>query len=220
MILPSVGLSPKRHLPTLYIGRRVVLSHEYMRIAWQMRDWKLKRTMANSYIVGHEKDSLLLTETQTANIICEWKNWQKYYLPGFSLEGKTVLDIGAGCGETAYFYFLHGVKQVIAVEMDPVQVALLKENSSLNRWNVSGERLRIIPRAFELEDINRETFDFVKMDIEAGEVFLLSLDKIDFPIVLEAHGEELMNRLLEKFKLHIVSKSKFPLQEAWIVRNY
>lgn len=48
----------------------------------------------------------------------EWKIWEKYYLPPFPLYGKTILDVGAGCGETAFFYILYGAKKIIAIEPD------------------------------------------------------------------------------------------------------
>jgi SAM-dependent methyltransferase len=218
LILPSVRISSKRHVPALYIGRRGLFPHEYLRIAWRMRDWKVEKRQSDSYIVRHGKDSLQLTGARMTSIICEWNQWEKYYLPEFSLEGKTVLDIGAGCGETAYFYFLQGVKRVIAIEIDPVQVKLLKRNSELNSWNNEIRELRIIPRAFELEDLGREKCDFVKIDIEGGEADLLKLDTIDFPVVLEVHGTELRDQLVEKFGLSILVKA-LPLEDVWLLGN-
>src|SRR5207245_11276968 len=46
----------------------------------------------------------------------ELVEWHKWYLPQKSIEGKTVLDVGAGCGETAFFYLKHGAQHVICVE--------------------------------------------------------------------------------------------------------
>ncbi|HVH16175.1 MAG TPA: class I SAM-dependent methyltransferase [Candidatus Angelobacter sp.] len=183
-----------------------------------MRDWKLERQGLDSYVVRHRNDSLLLTKARTTSIICEWNQWEKYYLPDFSLDGKTVLDVGAGCGETAYFYFQHGVKRVIAVEIDPVQVGLLKRNSNLNSWNSETHELKIIHRAFELEDLRREKFDFAKIDIEGGEANLLKLDTIDFPLVMEVHGIDLRERLVQKFGFSILVKA-LPLEEVWLLGN-
>ena len=183
-----------------------------------MRNWKLERKGADSHIVRHRNDSLLLTKARATSIICEWTQWEKHYLPEFSLDGKTVLDVGAGCGETAYFYFLHGVKRIIAIEIDPVQVELLERNAEINGWNNSGQ-LKIIPRAFELEDLKKEKFDFVKIDIEGGEADLLKLDTIDFPVVLEVHGIELRKQLVQKFGLSILVKA-IPLEDVWLLGNY
>ncbi len=210
-------MSPKRHVPALYIGKRGLFPHEYIRIAWQMRDWKLETKGADSYIIRHENDSLILTEARMTSMICEWKQWEKYYVPEFSLEGKTVLDVGAGCGETAYLYFLHGVKRIIAIEIDPVQVEQLEKNAEINGWN-NGSRLKIIPRAFEIDDLKREKFDFAKIDIEGGEASLLKLDSIDFPVVLEAHGVELRKQLVQKFGLSILVKA-IPLEDVWLLGN-
>ena len=52
--------------------------------------------------------------------------WHEHYLP--ILPGATVLDVGAGCGETARFYLLHGASRVIAVEGAPDAYRLLEAN--------------------------------------------------------------------------------------------
>jgi len=218
LILPSVGISPKRHVPALYIGKRGLFPHEYLRIAWQMRDWNLERQGTDSYLARHGNDSLVLNEARMTSVICEWSQWQNYYLPQFNLRGKTVLDIGAGCGETAYFYFQNGAANVIAIEMDPSEVELLKRNAELNGWNSNGRIIKIIPRAFELDDIRREKFDFVKIDIEGGEAELLKLNRIDFPLIMEVHGEELRDRLTKKFGLAVLLKA-IPLEDVWLLGN-
>ena len=218
LIRPSLGISPKRHVPALYIGKRGLFPHEYIRIAWQMRDWKIQRKGADSYLISHGNDSLILTGARVGAVICEWKQWEKHYLPEFSLDGKTILDVGAGCGETAYLYFQHGAKRVIAIEIDPVQVEVLKRNSDLNSWNNETRELKIIPRAFELQDLSREKFDFAKIDIEGGEADLLKLDEISFPLVMEAHGIELRDKLVQKFGLSILVKA-LPLEDVWLLGN-
>ena len=182
-----------------------------------MRGWSVERKGSNVYMVRHGKDSLLLTGERTGTI-CEWKQWEKYYLPDFSLEGKTVLDVGAGCGETAYFFFEHGAKEVIAVEVDPIQVGLLKENSEQNGWTSANRSMKIIPRAFEVGDLATEKFDFAKIDIEGGEVDLLQLDRMDLPLVLEAHGKEMRDKLRQKFGLSVLVKA-LPLEDVWLLGN-
>jgi hypothetical protein len=218
LIRPSIGISPKRHVPALYIGKRGLFPHEYAKIAWRMRDWKLESKGADLQIVRYRNDSLLLTKARVGDIICEWNQWENYYLPAFSLDGKTVLDVGAGCGETAYFYFLHGAKRVIAIEMDPINLGLLKRNSQLECLNKDARELRIIPRPFEIEDLTKEKFDFAKIDIEGGETDLLNLEEIAFPLVLEAHGIELRDQLVKKFRLTMFVRSH-PLEDVWLVGN-
>lgn len=80
----------------------------------------------------------------------ELKAWHQGYLP---IKGGTVLDVGAGCGETALFYLLHGAKQVLAIESDPNAYAML-------RRNFRGDP-RVIPIQAFVTDI--------KVDIEGAE---------------------------------------------------
>jgi SAM-dependent methyltransferase len=181
-----------------------------------MRDWNVEGD-GTSFVVRHGTDSLFLTEARMTSTICEWKQWEKHYLPSFSLEGKTVLDVGAGCGETAYFYLRHGAKRVIAIEVDPIQVELLRKNSELNDW-VADEKIRIIPRSFEVDDLIREKFDFAKIDIEGGEAALLTLDSLDFPVVMEVHDAELRDQLVQKFGLSILVRA-IPLEDVWLLGN-
>jgi SAM-dependent methyltransferase len=183
-----------------------------------MRDWKFERKGDDSYQVRHGNDTLILTGARMTSIICEWNQWEEHYLPQFSLDGKTVLDVGAGCGETAYFYFQHGATSVIAIEMDPVQLELLKKNAQLNGWNNHTRQFKIIPRAFDLQDFKREDFDFAKIDIEGGEADLLKLDTIDFPVVMEVHGKELRDQLVQKFGLFVLVKA-IPLEAVWLLGN-
>lgn len=213
MIFPRLGFSRKRHVPALYIGGRGLFPWEYPTIAWRMREWKLERKGPDSYVVINGEEKLLLTRNQAGAIVCEWKDWIRFYLPHFSLKEKTVLDVGAGCGETAYFYFQHGAEKIIAIEMDELQVSLLKKNAEVNKWNI-----KLIPRAFEIEDLRREKFDLAKIDIEGGERELLKLDKIDFPLVLEAHGTYMRDVLTKRFGLSVMSRG-IPMEDVWLLAN-
>ena len=79
----------------------------------------------------------------------ELEGWHKWYLP----VENTVLDIGAGCGETAFFYLNHGAKKVICIESSPKAVELLKKNF--------GQDSRVI--------IVDAHVDSIKIDIEGSE---------------------------------------------------
>ncbi|HEV2119228.1 MAG TPA: class I SAM-dependent methyltransferase [Candidatus Bathyarchaeia archaeon] len=79
----------------------------------------------------------------------ELEGWHDWYLP---VEG-TVLDVGAGCGETAFFYLNHGAKRVICIESSPKAVELLKKNF--------GNDHRVV--------IVQALVDSIKIDIEGSE---------------------------------------------------
>jgi hypothetical protein len=68
--------------------------------------------------------SLALDEEHKSYVQTELEKWHRYYLP----VGKTILDLGAGCGETAFFYLNHGAQRVICIEGNPSALKLLKEN--------------------------------------------------------------------------------------------
>ena len=104
------------------------------------------------------------------------------------MKGKTVLDVGAGCGESAYFYFQHGAKRVIGIESNRSNVKYLELNKRL--YNRYGFEFKFYLEKFDLLHLGLN-FDFCKMDIEGGEVELLKLKKIDFPLSVEVHSQDL-----------------------------
>ncbi len=94
-------------------------------------------------------DSLSMGPLHRSYIETELEMWHEAYLP----VGKTVLDLGAGCGETAFFYLNHGADHVICVESDPEAVVHLRRNFG------GDSRVTILP--FHI--------DSVKMDVEGSE---------------------------------------------------
>lgn len=76
--------------------------------------------------------------------------WHRTYLP---IKGGTVLDVGAGCGETARFYLLHGANRVIAIEGNKDAFERLAFNFLLDT--------RVTPIRANVDDI--------KIDIEGSE---------------------------------------------------
>jgi len=113
----------------------------------------------------------------------EYAAWSYWYLPAGGLEGKTVLDIGGGCGETALFFFAHGAAKVIAIEQDPRAAQLAVLNGSANRWNY-----QVINEEAKLEHL-AIPHDFMKSDIEGGErLFLDPSVKELGPCRIEIHG--------------------------------
>ncbi len=99
-------------------------------------------------------DKLHLDKAHRNNLIEELSLWHEHYLPPSGLEGKTVLDLGAGCGETAFFFLVHGASRVVCIESDQNAVRLLRENFS------SDNRV----------DIVHAQIDAIKIDIEGSEL--------------------------------------------------
>lgn len=125
----------------------------------------------------------------------ELEIWERFYLP-VDPAGLTVLDIGAGCGETAAFYLAHGAEKVISIEPVPSAFSILKRNVEKNGLNVV-----TINDFFRLNHLSLE-HDLMKMDIEGAEKLLLGYHrKLETPIVIEAHSDRIANSLIKKFLL-------------------
>ena len=117
-------------------------------------------------------------------ILRETNDWAKHYLP-MDLKGKTILDVGAGEGETARFFLQHGAAKVICIEPGKEAFSYLKLNASKNR-------LTALNKLFELTDLSIP-HDLLKMDIEGYEELLLDV-KLNTPAVLEVHGLQLRDK--------------------------
>lgn len=123
-------------------------------------------------------------------ILNEGPDWEKAYRP-IDLEGKIILDVGAGEGETAKFFLEHGAKHVICVECSPKRLAYLKANAA-------GRSIAVIGFPFAPFMLTLQ-HDFLKMDIEGYEETLLQ-DYLDLPApsVLEIHGLQLKDKFAAK----------------------
>ena len=104
-------------------------------------------------------------------LVTELVQWHKWYLPQKSIDGKTVLDVGAGCGETAFFYLKHGAKHVICVEPPGDALQMLKKNFG------GDSRVTIV----------ESSVDMIKSDIEGAE--LDAVFEIHFPVKFEKIAE-------------------------------
>ena len=126
-------------------------------------------------------DRLVMSRDRAGMMLYEWRTWERCYAPrGFDFRGKTVLDVGAGEGETVELYRLLGAKTFICVEPDHLRAERLRENSALNEWSAE-----VYEEPFSLKLLERE-FDFMKMDCEGCERILLGT-RVTFPCVLETH---------------------------------
>jgi len=182
----KLGLSRKRKVPIIYVLGRTYLPHQALITLWKRHYFK--EIFSNEeYTILEVNGKRLRLPLQTAYIMLdEWDIWKRYYLPPFPLKGKTVLDVGAGCGETALLYFLHGASKVIAIEPNANAVKYLYENIRGNHWNVE-----VFPEPFSLGHLNLD-FDFMKMDCEGCEELLLSIPEVSKPSVVEVHNNNLI----------------------------
>lgn len=148
------------------------------------------------------KIEILLDGEKALLTVGEWPLWERYYLPtDFPLDGKTVLDVGAGAGETAAFYFLHGAQHIICIESNPMTFANLESNIRRNKWNAEAINSR-----FELRHL-LIPHDFMKMDIEGGEALLMHFEGTLKPAVIEAHSEVVAETLKRRFKMETAYQS-------------
>jgi SAM-dependent methyltransferase len=137
-----------------------------------------------------------------ALVEAEYRMWERLYAP-ISLRGKVVLDVGAGCGETAIFYLSQGAKSVIAVEPDRLAYECLARNCS--RYNLP---VVLIDSEFNLKLLELE-YDFMKLDAEGAEVGLLSYKGRLKPSVIEIHDTlypGLCSRLTKEFRFEAVTE--------------
>src|SRR5437867_8043893 len=95
-------------------------------------------------------NSLSMLDDYRNTVKKELQMWHDYYLP---VHG-TVVDAGAGCGETAFFYLSHGAEHVVCIEPNPDAFACLKQNFG------NDPRVTILPIKV----------GHLKVDIEGGEV--------------------------------------------------
>lgn len=193
MIIPRFGISKRRHLPALKLldhSVNLLLGPAVVRQFWR---WSLDDVPGTKLIqVSTPLDKLVMSRDRAGMMLYEWRTWNKHYAPhGFDFSGKTVLDVGAGEGETVELYRLRGAKRFICVEPDPLRAAKLRENSSRNGWDAD-----IFEEAFSLKFLER-TFDFMKMDCEGCESALLGT-RVAFPCVLETHGRTTTEGFLNK----------------------
>ena len=148
-------------------------------------------------------------------MVWEWfDTWSRYYLPDeFPVNGKTVLNVGAGEGETAAFFFSKGAKKFICVEPDASRAGKLLQNTERNGWNCT-----IIQGAFSNSHLTAEPFDFMEMDCEGCEASLLdpglSPPLGSFPCTIEVHAPEVLASFLRNDHFYLAKT----YGSIWIVK--
>jgi hypothetical protein len=188
----KLGLSGRKHLPVIkYAGKN-----------WPLWDYFRLRKIINT---GLELDPY------AADIMLgELPLFEKYYLPPFPLKGKTVLDLGAGCGETAWFFIKHGAKKVICVEPSDSRVSIIEKNKQKLNLNID-----VIHDVFRPSHLDI-THDFLKCDIEGYEMELYPVVGRLGPTILEVHTGWIKDRF-EKAGFHQLHEVN---TIAWLMSNY
>jgi methyltransferase family protein len=183
LIVPRFGISKRRRLPVLKLLDHSISPFSGLSVIRQFCKWSLSGVPGSDLVqVSTPLDKLVMSRDRAGMMLYEWGTWTKYYVPrGFDFAGKTVLDVGAGEGETVELYRLHGAKKFICVEVDPARAARLRENAAKNGWDAE-----VVEEPFSLRFLDQK-FDFLKMDCEGCEAALLGT-KVSFPSVLETHG--------------------------------
>lgn len=166
----------------------------------------LKRTVKHYLkLFRYRSNGWHFSSTRRGTYLDENEDWLELYLP-INVTGLTVLDVGAGEGESARFFLEHGAKKVVCIEPDKACFRLLLENSI-------GRSLDCYNKAFSPSDLNL-SFDFMKMDIEGWEEELLKLH-VEKPSVIEIHGLQLREKF-EKAGYQIITKDEY----GWISYAY
>jgi len=201
-----VSLSYKGKKIGFYIFDRILFGENKLNSLWHSQISRIvdRNTDTDLFTANIARHRLKLINQWAWMLLREWPIWQKFYAP-IPLEGKTVLDVGAGCGETALLFHLHGASKIIAIEPNSQAVECLVENAKVNDWNVE-----TVPEYFSLEHLKYD-FDFMKMDIEGGESVLLDAPDLDKPAIVEVHNRQVLKQFLARgYKLlHTSTDDKY-----------
>jgi hypothetical protein len=167
---------------------------------WIFGDWTVSRDREVFHLT-HGKHKLDMLGPWFYMFMSEHYQAYNDYLPPFSLHGKTVLDVGAWCGETAMFFQDSGAEKVIAIERDSSAFRFLQSNTDRNGWNVEA-----INEPFSLSQLSDLKFDFMKMDIEGGEGLLLTLQTPPCYSVIEVHSPNMAREFQDRFKASTIEQ--------------
>ena len=152
-------------------------------------------------VLLHRRGETLEYETWRFSIpygllyIKEHAKWNNDYMPPGGLAGKRVLDVGAGCGESAKWFLDQGARQVLCVESNMEARFHLERNARLNRG------VSVLIGSFSPGEHLWYKVDLVKMDIEGYEVlfadWLETHPDYNVDVILEAHSVYVKDRFLK-----------------------
>ena len=188
-----VSLSHRGKKIGVYIFDGILFGDNRLNSLWHSRISGIvdKNTDTDYVTVNIAKHKLKLIKQWAWMLLVEWPTWQKLYTL-IPLEGKTVLDVGAGCGETALIFHLLGASKIIAIEPNKHAISCLAENAKVNGW-----KIEIVPEYFNLKHL-RYDFDFMKMDIEGAESILLDATDFHKPAIVEVHSKHTLKKFLAR----------------------
>jgi hypothetical protein len=183
--------------PIANASKNIFYRRKFMKALDENKDFTLVYYSGSKVALKYKDGTVLsLAPIYGYMLLTQWPMWKREYLGSSDVSGKNVLDIGAGCGETALFYLVHGAKKVICVEIEDELVKLMEHNKKTNpKLNIE-----IVSKPFDISMIKKYKPDFIKVDCEGCEKALLDLDSIDVPIVIETHSNEVKDGLLNKFR--------------------
>jgi hypothetical protein len=205
------GLSNKKHLPVIWVAGMTNFHPFRLDLFLRYRGFTLTKIDDQHFVIGKNGLEFVLTPHYASIVITELINWKRDYKFPSSLKNKTILDIGAGCGESIFYFALKGCRNFIAIEPNTECAKLLEKNAEHNSLNV-----KVYNDFFNRSHL-AETFDLIKCDCEGGESILLE-HQISKPISLEVHGLDLIKKFHEKgFKAITNPKADFPF---CIMRNF
>ncbi len=192
MKIVRFGFSRRRRLPCIWVGGDTCNFPPYrLDVFFRFRGLKCEKKADGNVAISKNGFRFVLTPEYATVFIREFTEWDKHYGLPSSAKDKTILDVGAGCGEPIFYYVLKGCRSFIAVEPDKTCANLLRQNAEENKLNV-----KIYNEALKKDHLG-ENYGFMKCDCEGGEALLLE-QKIDKPIALEVHGKHLMEKFCKK----------------------
>lgn len=159
---------------------------------------------------------LKLNQVGVGTVLCE--DIDLMYHPPFDLAGKTVLDVGATCGEVAYWFIKqHHAEKVICIESDPESLPFLNANKALMN-------IEIVAEDFNIKHLRDFRYDFIKCDVEGSEMILLEYEAaggVLKPCIVEAHTNWIRDQFLKAgFKQKCVTNQTRVQVAAYIMNNY
>lgn len=137
------------------------------------------------------------------------------YLRRFARNAKTVIDVGAGCGElTAWALRQPGIQRVLAYDSSPSRWLIFRENMRLNARE-QDQRLSAVEGMFlggeKSPDVETSIFGemaepiLLKIDVDGGEAHILRamgdlLTRKQLLFLIETHSEQLDKECWEILK--------------------